>query len=113
MQNSQCQHQTDLNDLMVLGALAGAEMAMRDVGIDLTLGSCGSAGALPQDHHGKRKRTHRAGTLRTDTSRRCFLSVAYAPFKTGQPHEQQAPHPSVSTTPRMKTAQTSLVFPAQ
>ena len=32
-------HLGDLNDLMVLGALAGAEMAMRDVGIDLTLGS--------------------------------------------------------------------------
>jgi aspartate aminotransferase-like enzyme len=29
----------DLNDLMVLGALAGAEMAMRDVGIDVSLGS--------------------------------------------------------------------------
>ena len=32
-------HLGDLNDLMVLGALAGAEMAMRDVGIDVTLGS--------------------------------------------------------------------------
>ena len=32
-------HLGDLNDLMVLGALAGAEMAMRDVGIALTLGS--------------------------------------------------------------------------
>jgi len=32
-------HLGDLNDLMVLGALAGAEMAMRDVGIGLTLGS--------------------------------------------------------------------------
>ncbi|WOJ88152.1 aminotransferase class V-fold PLP-dependent enzyme [Methylocapsa polymorpha] len=32
-------HLGDLNDLMVLGAIAGAEMAMRDVGIDITLGS--------------------------------------------------------------------------
>ena len=32
-------HLGDLNDLMVLGAIAGAEMAMRDVGIDVTLGS--------------------------------------------------------------------------
>lgn len=32
-------HLGDLNDLMVLGAIAGAEMAMQDVGIDVTLGS--------------------------------------------------------------------------
>jgi alanine-glyoxylate transaminase/serine-glyoxylate transaminase/serine-pyruvate transaminase len=32
-------HLGDLNDLMVLGALAGAEMAMRDVGINVELGS--------------------------------------------------------------------------
>jgi len=32
-------HLGDLNDLMVLGALAGVEMAMRDVGIDVKLGS--------------------------------------------------------------------------
>jgi len=32
-------HLGDLNDLMVLGAIAGAEMAMRDVGIDIKLGS--------------------------------------------------------------------------
>jgi len=32
-------HLGDLNDLMVLGALAGAEMAMNDVGIDVKLGS--------------------------------------------------------------------------
>lgn len=32
-------HLGDLNDLMVIGALAGAEMAMRDVGIDIQLGS--------------------------------------------------------------------------
>ncbi|MDZ4790275.1 MAG: aminotransferase class V-fold PLP-dependent enzyme [Hyphomicrobiales bacterium] len=32
-------HLGDLNDLMVLGAIAGAEMAMRDVGIDIVLGS--------------------------------------------------------------------------
>ncbi len=64
-------HLGDLNDLMVLGALAGAEMAMRDVGIVLPRKwRCGSAGTLPQDHHGERKKTHRTGTLRTDTSRR-------------------------------------------
>jgi alanine-glyoxylate transaminase/serine-glyoxylate transaminase/serine-pyruvate transaminase len=32
-------HLGDLNDLMVLAALSGAEMAMRDVGIDIKLGS--------------------------------------------------------------------------
>ncbi|MCI0467982.1 MAG: aminotransferase class V-fold PLP-dependent enzyme, partial [Beijerinckiaceae bacterium] len=32
-------HLGDLNDLMVLGAIAGAEMAMRDVGIEIQLGS--------------------------------------------------------------------------
>jgi alanine-glyoxylate transaminase/serine-glyoxylate transaminase/serine-pyruvate transaminase len=32
-------HLGDLNELMLLGALAGAEMAMRDVGIKVTLGS--------------------------------------------------------------------------
>ena len=32
-------HLGDLNDLMVLGALSGAEMAMRDVGIDIAPGS--------------------------------------------------------------------------
>ena len=32
-------HLGDLNDLMVLGALGGVEMAMRDVGIDIQLGS--------------------------------------------------------------------------
>ncbi|HET6378370.1 MAG TPA: aminotransferase class V-fold PLP-dependent enzyme [Methylocella sp.] len=32
-------HLGDLNDLMVIGAIAGAEMAMRDVGIDIELGS--------------------------------------------------------------------------
>jgi alanine-glyoxylate transaminase/serine-glyoxylate transaminase/serine-pyruvate transaminase len=29
----------DLNELMLLGAIAGAEMAMRDVGIEVELGS--------------------------------------------------------------------------
>jgi len=32
-------HLGDLNELMLLGALAGAEMAMRDVGIKVTPGS--------------------------------------------------------------------------
>jgi alanine-glyoxylate transaminase/serine-glyoxylate transaminase/serine-pyruvate transaminase len=32
-------HLGDLNDLMVIGAIAGAEMAMRDVGINIELGS--------------------------------------------------------------------------
>lgn len=31
-------HLGDLNELMLLGAIAGAEMAMRDVGMDVTLG---------------------------------------------------------------------------
>ncbi|MGA7547103.1 MAG: aminotransferase class V-fold PLP-dependent enzyme [Methyloceanibacter sp.] len=32
-------HLGDLNELMLLGAISGAEMAMRDVGIDIALGS--------------------------------------------------------------------------
>jgi alanine-glyoxylate transaminase / serine-glyoxylate transaminase / serine-pyruvate transaminase len=32
-------HLGDLNELMLLGAIAGAEMAMRDVGIEIALGS--------------------------------------------------------------------------
>ncbi|HEY7879157.1 MAG TPA: aminotransferase class V-fold PLP-dependent enzyme [Gemmatimonadaceae bacterium] len=32
-------HLGDLNELMLLGALAGAEMAMRDAGIEITMGS--------------------------------------------------------------------------
>jgi alanine-glyoxylate transaminase/serine-glyoxylate transaminase/serine-pyruvate transaminase len=32
-------HLGDLNELMLLGALAGSEMAMRDVGIEIDLGS--------------------------------------------------------------------------
>jgi alanine-glyoxylate transaminase/serine-glyoxylate transaminase/serine-pyruvate transaminase len=32
-------HLGDLNELMLLGALAGAEMAMRDTGIPVTLGA--------------------------------------------------------------------------
>jgi alanine-glyoxylate transaminase/serine-glyoxylate transaminase/serine-pyruvate transaminase len=32
-------HLGDLNELMLLGAIAGAEMAMRDVGMKIELGS--------------------------------------------------------------------------
>jgi alanine-glyoxylate transaminase/serine-glyoxylate transaminase/serine-pyruvate transaminase len=32
-------HLGDLNELMLLGAIAGSEMAMRDVGMDIELGS--------------------------------------------------------------------------
>ncbi|HKW41541.1 MAG TPA: aminotransferase class V-fold PLP-dependent enzyme [Gemmatimonadales bacterium] len=38
-------HLGDLNELMLLGAIAGAEMAMRDVGIPVTLGSGMAAAA--------------------------------------------------------------------
>ncbi len=38
-------HLGDLNELMLLGAIAGAEMAMRDVGIQVTLGSGVAAAA--------------------------------------------------------------------
>ena len=38
-------HLGDLNELMLLGAIAGAEMAMRDVGIPVTLGSGVAAAA--------------------------------------------------------------------
>ena len=40
-------HLGDLNELMLLGAIAGAEMAMRDVGIEVELGS-GVAAAQAQ-----------------------------------------------------------------
>jgi alanine-glyoxylate transaminase/serine-glyoxylate transaminase/serine-pyruvate transaminase len=32
-------HLGDLNELMLLGAIAGSEMAMRDVGIEIELGT--------------------------------------------------------------------------
>jgi alanine-glyoxylate transaminase/serine-glyoxylate transaminase/serine-pyruvate transaminase len=38
-------HMGDLNELMLLGALAGAEMAMRDAGIEVTAGSGVAAAA--------------------------------------------------------------------
>jgi alanine-glyoxylate transaminase/serine-glyoxylate transaminase/serine-pyruvate transaminase len=38
-------HMGDINDLMVLGAIAGSEMAMRDVGIQVSAGS-GVAAAM-------------------------------------------------------------------
>src|SRR5207302_11296019 len=38
-------HLGDLNELMLLGAIAGAEMAMRDVGIQVTPGSGVAAAA--------------------------------------------------------------------
>ncbi|CAN5885551.1 aminotransferase class V-fold PLP-dependent enzyme [soil metagenome] len=49
-------HMGDLNDLMVLGALAGVEMAMADAGIDVKFGSgVGAAAAhyqrTPAAHH--------------------------------------------------------------
>ena len=50
----------DLNDLMVLGALAGAEMAMRDVGIDVNFPE--AALRRPRRTFGKQlwqKRRHR------------------------------------------------------
>jgi alanine-glyoxylate transaminase/serine-glyoxylate transaminase/serine-pyruvate transaminase len=43
-------HMGDLNDLMVLGALAGVEMAMRDAGIAVALGS--GVGAAAQRYDG-------------------------------------------------------------
>jgi len=38
-------HMGDLNELMLLGAIAGAEMALRDVGIQVTPGSGVAAAA--------------------------------------------------------------------
>jgi hypothetical protein len=38
-------HLGDLNELMLMGAIAGAEMAMRDVGMKLTPGSGVAAAA--------------------------------------------------------------------
>ena len=48
-------HLGDLNELMLLGAIAGAEMAMRDAGIEVELGSRrrGGAGAFPRRHAGQ------------------------------------------------------------
>jgi alanine-glyoxylate transaminase/serine-glyoxylate transaminase/serine-pyruvate transaminase len=44
-------HMGDLNELMVLGALAGVEMAMREAGIGVTLGSGVAAAA---EHYARR-----------------------------------------------------------
>jgi alanine-glyoxylate transaminase/serine-glyoxylate transaminase/serine-pyruvate transaminase len=44
-------HLGDLNELMLLGAIAGAEMAMRDTGIDVELGS-GVAAAQAEFRNG-------------------------------------------------------------
>ena len=47
-------HMGDLNDLMVLGALSGAEMAMADAGIKVEFGSGpGAAAAYYQRHPAK------------------------------------------------------------
>ena len=47
-------HMGDLNDLMILGALSGAEMAMADAGIDVKFGSGpGAAAAYYQSHPAK------------------------------------------------------------
>ena len=43
-------HLGDLNELMLLGAIAGAEMAMRDTGIEVELGS--GVGAAQEHFHG-------------------------------------------------------------
>ncbi len=47
-------HLGDLNELMLLGAIAGAEMAMRDVGIEVELGS--GVAAAQAEFRGARKR---------------------------------------------------------
>ena len=52
-------HLGDLDDLMVLGALAGAEMAMRDVGIDIALGSGVAAARRTSGKQLWQKRSHR------------------------------------------------------
>ncbi len=44
-------HLGDVNELMLLGALAGAEMAMRDAGIDVALGSGVAAAAAWYREH--------------------------------------------------------------
>ena len=52
-------HLGDLNDLMVLGALAGAEMAMLDVGIEIKLGSGVAAARRISERPSWPKRRHR------------------------------------------------------
>src|SRR3989454_5299792 len=43
-------HLGDLNELMLLGAIAGAEMAMRDVGIKVEPGTGVAAAARSEEH---------------------------------------------------------------
>ena len=50
-------HLGDLNELMLLGAIAGAEMAMRDVGIEVELGS--GVAAAQAEFRGARRRARR------------------------------------------------------
>ena len=52
-------HLGDLNELMLLGAIAGAEMAMRDVGIEVELGVWrgGGASRVPRNFAGQGNRS--------------------------------------------------------
>ena len=71
-------HLGDLNDLMVLGALAGAEMAMRDVGVDLTLGSgVAAAQAHFRETIMAKEKKPQSRNASHRLIRRCFPSVAY------------------------------------
>jgi alanine-glyoxylate transaminase/serine-glyoxylate transaminase/serine-pyruvate transaminase len=47
-------HLGDLNELMCLGAITGAEMAMRDIGIDV---KPGSGAAAAEEHYRKAQST--------------------------------------------------------
>ena len=57
-------HLGDLNELMLLGGIAGAEMAMRDVGIKVTPGSGVGRGLGLLAQHGDAARQARAAAAR-------------------------------------------------
>ncbi|HEX5437617.1 MAG TPA: aminotransferase class V-fold PLP-dependent enzyme [Gemmatimonadaceae bacterium] len=59
-------HMGDVNELMMLGALAGAEMAMRDVGIDVQPGSGVAAAAEYYRRSGRSAAAPSDGSLRAD-----------------------------------------------
>src|SRR5438128_2874363 len=60
-------HLGDLNELMLLGAIAGAEMAMRDTGIPVTLGAGVAAAA---EHHRNTARPTARHPTRAEAARR-------------------------------------------
>ena len=86
-------HLGDLNELMLLGALAGAEMAMRDAGIEVELGSGVAAAA---DHY------------RTTAAPLAPRAAAVSPDAIAAPEAQAAPGPRPGEATRPRPARAKL-----